>query len=410
MILGTMTFVALVILATVPTRRRQTRVKAAGPWAWLADPRSSVLVVLAAILLIGGGRRWLRVLRSRRAVERVKAPNPTTDDIAALAEHDRAGILDLFRIHGTAHDAALRDAAGHALSVLWARDQLVPEEEKAIVTRGFSATWRARRRYPRGMRRPIPIEVRYGIPFLRDSGPGVSASNLEWSHRIVGAERASLESFSDWQAGSGRVEFTIDPGDFPTNGPHRLVLQTRVRTVRMTSNWEVELPHSPFSFEFDPILAVGALLTMPDETRGEAIARSIQLVSSGASGEGEFLELNESFALRDPPRIGVKTPLPCDLAHAVEIEFEGVAGRRVQAGTVVLSGQGIGGTDASVERTFPLGPVAGVPQEIIERPGIYRLRAILAPDAALGWADPEIRSIWPGTVTTDWREVRVVRR
>ena len=38
------------------------------------------------------------------------------------------------------------------------------------------------------------------------------------------------------------------------------------------------------------------------------------------------------------------------------------------------------------------------------------LRARLVPDPDRGWADPEVRSIWPGTIVTDWVEVEVVRR
>ena len=55
------------------------------------------------------------------------------------------------------------------------------------------------------------------------------------------------------------------PADFETEGPHRLVLQTRVRTVGLTTPWELELPHVPFTFEFDPRLEVDALFALPDE-------------------------------------------------------------------------------------------------------------------------------------------------
>ena len=58
------------------------------------------------------------------------------------------------------------------------------------------------------------------------------------------------------------------PADFETDGPHRLVLQARVRTVGLTDSWELELPHIPFSFEFDPRLAVDALFALPDDARG----------------------------------------------------------------------------------------------------------------------------------------------
>ena len=63
-----------------------------------------------------------------------------------------------------------------------------------------------------------------------------------WSGRTVCWERdrVALEEFSPWAPGPGRVAFTIFPGDFETNGPHRLVLQTRIRTTGLTDSWELE--------------------------------------------------------------------------------------------------------------------------------------------------------------------------
>jgi hypothetical protein len=37
------------------------------------------------------------------------------------------------------------------------------------------------------------------------------------------------------------------------------------------------------------------------------------------------------------------------------------------------------------------------------------VRALLTADADKGWADPDIRSIWPEPIVTDWIEVEVVR-
>ena len=103
------------------------------------------------------------------------------------------------------------------------------------------------------------------------------------------------------------------------------------------------------------------------------------------------------------------TPLPSDLAHTVEVEFEDVPGR-FAAGEVVLSGQGTGRAEPEASRRFPLGPLAPLPPDAIDRPGPRRMRVILSADADKGWADPEIRSIWPGRIVTDWVDVRVVRR
>ncbi len=386
-----------------PQGRRADR---PGPgWsAWLADPRTAVLAFLASALIFGGGRKALQGLRTRRVLAALEGPDPSPAEVAEAAEHGRAGLVDLFRLLGTAPKAEVRDASGLALARLWRLDEMIAEEEKALVRRGFAVDWRARRRYPRGLRVPIPIGVAYGVPFLVDGPREVGPSHLEWSHRIIGAERAGLERFTPWQAGPASATFAVDPGDFATNGPHRLALHAKVRTVGLTGTWEIELPQIPFSFEFDPGLAVDALLTLPDEARGRQFARSVRLEPLPGPGEGPvYLDLTADLVLRDPPALVVEGPLPCDLAHSLAVEFEGIPGR-FPAGPVVLTGNFEG------RRLVPIGPFAGLPAGTIDRPGEVRLRLHLAADPDLGWADPDIRSIWPEPLTTDWAPARVVRR
>jgi hypothetical protein len=395
------------IVGQVPplARRGKARSKVRGWQRWLLDPRSAVLLVLALVLTFGGGRRLLKSWRARAALGRLNEGDVKTEEIASVVEFGRAGLFDLFRLLGTAESEAIRSAAGRAISVLWAKDELIAEEEKALVRRGYTVKWQARRRYPRAIGTEIPITVGYGVPFLSAAGRGIDPARLEWSHRITGARRASLETFSDWTPGHGRAEFSLVPGDFETRGPHKLVLETRVRTAGLTESWQLDLPHIPFSFEFDPLLSVDSLLALPDSSRAEAFAAAVQL----ARGESAFLNLNESLAIRQPPGLSVRTPLPCDLAHSVEVEFEGLAGR-FPAGDVLLSGQGIGEPTVAASRHFPLASIAPVPADALERPGHRRFRAILTADPDRGWADPDVRSIWPGTIETDWIEVEVVRR
>jgi hypothetical protein len=362
------------------------------------------LVVLA--VAVGGGRKWLQAIRARRALRRALDHDVTAAEVERLADHGRAAILDLFRLQHDAPTAAVRDAAGRGLSHLWARDQLVPEEEKAIVTRGFSVTWKARRRYPRALRGPIPIAVDYGVPFLLPDGPGVRPANLEWSHRILGAQRATLENFSPWRAGPGRAEFDIEPADFAGPGPHRLVLQARVRTSGLTSSWELDLPHIPFSFEFDTRLDVGAILSTPDAALADRVAAAIQLrAQTPHHAESIFLPLNGLLAIRNPPSLVLASALPVDLAHDVGIEFENVAGH-FPAGTILA----VSGTPSYDGHVVPLGPVHGVDDGTLNRPGAMRLRAILEPNPDRGWTDPEVRSVWPETIVTDWCDITVVRR
>jgi hypothetical protein len=400
------------------TPARRPRDRASGEVSgrrWLSEPKTAVWFALAAALVIGGGRKLSAWWQARKAVLRLGEPNVTSEEIEAVAEHGRAGVYELLRLFSSSPSEPARLAAGRALARLWLLDQLVAEEEKAIVRRGYSVIWSARRRYPRALRGEIPITVSYNVPFLEEGGRRVGPANLEWSHRVLGARRAAIEEFSPWVAGPGRVAFTIFPGDFETNGPHRLVLQARIRTAGLTDSWELEPPHEPFNFEFDPILRLDAILTLPDATRDESVRRAIRLEPAAAMG-GEattYLSLGDDWTLRNPPHIAVDLPLPCGLAHTISIELEGIAGR-FSGGRLLLSGQGLPRQHSTpgetVARRFDLGPVVPIPSGLIERPGPRRMRIWLeaAPDG--GWADPDIRSIWPGQAQTDWVEVEIMRR
>ncbi|MHB1560419.1 MAG: hypothetical protein ACYC61_23450 [Isosphaeraceae bacterium] len=396
-----------------PTAEREQRTRR----HWLREPRSAVWLVLALILGIGGGRRLRWSLRARRAVARLADPAVTPDEIEATAAFGREGAWELLRIFSTPGSNTSRDAAGRALAQLWKDNQLVAEEEQAVVRRGFAVEWKARRRYPRALHAEIPFRASYGVPFLGDDDDTerIRAADLEWSHRVVGARRATLENASPWSRGGGEVAFSIFPDDFPTNGPHRLVLQSRVRTAGLPDAWELDLPHVPFSFDFDPVLRPDAILTLPDATRDVEIAGAIRLRSAEHDDEApaRLVPMGDDWVLRNPPRLVVETPLVCDLAHAVSIELEGVDGR-LAAGRVIVSGQGFprekAGAPATSEITFELQPIAGPIGGAIERPGTRRIRAILDADPQLGWADPDVRAVWPGSVATDWVEVEIIRR
>ncbi len=216
-------------------------------WGWLAEPRNAVLIVLGTVFVLGGGRQLRRALQARRAVGLLEAPGVTVEAIAKAVEFGRAGLFEFFRLLAEAKTPELRAAAGQALALLSARDELIGEEERAIVRRGYRVDWRARRRYPRALNCEIPFAIDFGIPFLDEASAGVRPSQLEWSYRVGGARRASLEAFSPWTAGPGRAEFQLYPGDFETNGPHRLVFEAKVRTVGLTDHWELAPPTPPVS-------------------------------------------------------------------------------------------------------------------------------------------------------------------
>ena len=400
---------------TGKSRSRSRRDALAESRNWLREPRTTVLIVLGGVVLLGGGRRLLQAWQARKAVARLGEPNITPGELESVAQFGRSGLPELFRIFGEPPSASLRDAAGRAISVLWAHDQLIAEEEQALVRRGYTVEWVARRRYPRALKSEIPIRAMYGLLFLRSDGPGIKPADLEWSHRITGARRAALEEYSVWTPGAGNVEFAIVPSDFDSNGPHRLALQTRVRTRGLTDSWQIDLPHLPFNFEFDPRLETHSLLTLPDEHRAERIARSVRLESQQPSADerSSFLALNQEMMIRNPPELVIATPIPCDLAHKVFLEFDQVPGR-FPAGLILLSGQGDsrseGSEIAASTRRFPIGPVEPILQDAIDQPGSRRLRVWLEPDPDRGWTDPDVRSIWPGTIETGWISLEIVRR
>jgi hypothetical protein len=373
-------------------------------WLSWADPRTAVLATLVTAAVVGGGRRWLKAVNARKAAARLEEPDVDPKEIEAAAGHGREGLLALFRLLEGGKDTARRHAAGRALARLWAADELIAEEEKAVVTRGLDVRWLARRRYPARLDRPIPIGVDLDLAFLDGAGALlIRPDQLEWSWRVVGARRASVETYSEWAPGPCRARFAIEPTDFPGPGPHTLVLQARVRTGEgLTSRWEHPLPHVRFSFELDPRLEVGAILTLPDAGREAVFAGAVRLETTpGEGGDGpRFLAIGSSLLMRDPPRLAITGVLPCDLAHAAALEFEGIDGAvplgpvivKADAGSTIVALEVCGEVDASA------------------RPGSTRARVILTADPALGWADPEVRSVWPGTIATAWAAVELVRR
>jgi hypothetical protein len=132
--------------------------RVSGVWDRLfREPRSVVLFILAAVLIGGGGRKLRQILRARNAVGKLEAGEATVEEIEASADHGRAALIPLFQLLGESSNDERRTAAGHALSVIWARDEMIGEEEKALLRRGYKVDWKARRRYPRGLRSEIPV-------------------------------------------------------------------------------------------------------------------------------------------------------------------------------------------------------------------------------------------------------------
>lgn len=380
------------------------------PW-WL-DSRNFVFLALGLLLGIGGGRKLWRDWKASRATRRLELGDVGVSEILDSARFGRSVLFELFRLLAEAPDAASRDAAGRAIARLWKQDELVAEEEQALVKRGFSVAWNARKRYPRDLKAPIPISVDYGLLFLRVDANEIGPDDLAWSHRVTGARRASLETFGPWRNGAGRLEFEIHPTDFVGQGPHRLALESRVRTVSQSNAWECELPKTAFTFELDPGLDPESLASTVDDTRRAAFQAAIRLEpKEHAEADDVFLPIDSEVALRNPPVIVVVTPLPCDLAHRVliEIECDGLV-ETLDAGSITLGGQGHGArSNDRAEMRFPLKITENRTATKLE-PESARLRARLVADLELAWGDPSIRSLWPDSIVVDWIDVQIVRR
>lgn len=394
--------------APAPATRRALVRRGGGLGGWLTDSRNVVLLVLGAAFVIGGGRRLLANLRSRGAIRRLADPDVTADELLDAAKFGRDAASELARLQASAKPAEIRDAAGRALAKLWAENELVAEEEKAIVVRGAEIEWIGRRRYPRLLQKPIRLAATYRLPFLSEDT--IAPAAIQWSTRVVGADRASLETYSPWHSGPGRVDVEIDPRGKADSGPHRVALQAKVRTNGLSTNWEVELPERPFAFELDPRLNVGALFANEDADDAAQIKCRVQLRTSEAMpAEPRFVVLPNGLVLRDPPELCVTQPIDCDLAHAMFLEFDGRDGR-VPCGEVLLPGSGSVRETEETARTvrIPVAAIQGALPPGIDAPGDYRVRAVLVADPELGWSDPNARAIWPGTIVTDWVSVRIM--
>ena len=118
--------------------------------------------------------------------------------------------------------------------------------------------------------------------------------------------------------------------------------------------------------------------------------KAIRLVPPDVDQVGRvprFFPINADLAVRDLPSLEISGPLTCDLAHAVELEFEGIS-ERLPAGEVIAHGHASDADNPQQIREYPLGRIGFDAKLAIERPGARKIRARLIPDPDHGWADP----------------------
>ena len=374
-----------------------------------SDPRRWVFMAVVAFLAVGGGRKWLAGRRGLRMAGRLAENQATTEEIRAAHKYGRTVSRELFQIMTEGPSAEHRLAATEALVRLWRADELIPEEEKAIVTRALVAEWQIRRKYPRGLTGPIEITAIFGMPPLADLElTEWLARHLRWQYRVSGTRRAADDAWQAAPIAFPRCSIEIMPEDFPEDGPHRLLLHLRVATESLTDNWQIDLPAQSTSFEWDDHLQPKALATLPDSQRAAQWAAAIGfVVSTSDDGAPVFLRLDEQFAIQNPPMPVLKRPLPCDLAHRVVIEFDGLNGRW-HAGEWLSVAHWLG-DDGDAFYTWPTEATCLAPPATHLHGGTYRMRVVLEPTPERGWSDPLIRSVWPEIIVSGWVDVSVVR-
>ena len=100
------------------------------------------------------------------------------------------------------------------------------------------------------------------------------------------------------------------------------------------------------------------------------------------------MPISAELCLRGLPALLITGPLPCDLSHRIELEFEG-SPQRVFAGNIAVSGDVNGAQFAEL----PLAPISSLPLSSIDRPGDTRLarRAHRRRRARLGVAGDSLR-------------------
>ncbi|MBI1323889.1 hypothetical protein GC170_12000 [bacterium] len=405
---------------STPVRRPGGRDGSATPkGSPFADPRRWLFLAVVGFLAIGGGRKWLHGRKGRALADKMADGNASVEEIRQSHRFGRIVVHDLFRVLTEDATPDRRRAALEALVRLWKADELIPEEEKAIVTRSFMTNWQIRRKYPRGLSSPLTIRVDYGLPETGDQDLDAwIRQHLEWSHRLTGTRRASDDQWRKLESPKPGSLFEIIPADFPEDGPHRLILHPRMHVRGLTDNWQLDLPAQTTSFEWDDHLQTGALKGMPDSTRASQWREMLRVRSANASeSDPVHTEIDDRFALSFPPEpmISFLRPgmphaaLPCDLAHQVFLEFESVDGRWCLGEWILASNSELCEGDAAFFR-MPQKFRSAEDAPRLERAGTYRGRFVLEPRPELGWSDPAIRSVWPESITTGWFDVEVVRK
>src|SRR5271165_7610752 len=73
-------------------RSRSRRNALAESRNWLGEPRTTVLVVLGGVVLLGGGRKLLLAWKARKAVARLSEQDITPRQVKSVTQFGRSGL------------------------------------------------------------------------------------------------------------------------------------------------------------------------------------------------------------------------------------------------------------------------------------------------------------------------------
>lgn len=396
--------------------RRPSQSRNSSPSSPMADPRRWMFISVVAFLMFGGGRKWLKSIHGRRLADKIAHGTANPDEILGSYRYGRVVVQDLFEaLTGGASDE-IRHSAFEALVRLWQADELIAEEEKAIVTRSFQIKWNHRRKYPVSLNGTFDISATYGLFELKDSElQRWLSDHSRWSYRIQGTRRAVDEQWKQNLCDPPFALTEINSRDFPENTVHRIALFVRFRTFNQTSNWEIELPSQPTSFEWDLNLELNALLAPIVESELDVFTNAMNWQPASLPGPGQegprLVQISPGFAIHNPPETVISSPLPRDLSHAVFIELQGVTG-------LIPAGEWLIACRKSSENLFQsyrsgshwdVSPDSYIDDQLIGHAGRFQMRLVLKPIAHRGWANPEIRSVFNSKISFPWVEIEIVR-
>lgn len=390
-----------------PGQRREIQ-----PQSPIGDPRRWVFIAVVAFLLLGGARKWLAASRGRKMADRIADGHASLDEIRQAARHGRTVLPDLLATLADGKSEDLKSAALQSLVELWRADELIAEEEKAIITRAFQIIWKQRRKYPRDYDGKFQIHALMCLPKIHDeSCRNWLSQHLRWETRVTGTRKATDDQWRVIPHSEMQLQIHIESRDFPEDCVHRVMFFTRVSTNELTSNWTLDLPGQATTFEWDQHLKSGALKADFDEKEATIMQEALAWERNAEPDtmQPQLVAISSGFAIHRPPLAILTVPLPRDIAHEAVLEIEEVSSN-IKLKSYVIASRGSVTTPHKQRKVIPLEIAGLIDDSAISRAGKYRARINLQPKSEMGWADPEIRSVWPGPLASPWVEIEIVRR